>query len=111
MSLYKRITNPFTTTDVTPAEYRELSRMWKRIERKWHVKIDDVSAEMEMFSEIVKEVTFKGKRGSKPMHITLDWDSVMWAEDGTELSKFETEKHVAEQVDLMLECIASEEGI
>ena len=85
--------------------------MWKKIERKWHVKIEDVSVEMAMFSNIVKEVTFKRKRGSKPIQITLDWDSVMWAEDGTELSEFETEKNIAEQVDQMLEFMASEEAI
>ena len=106
------IKHQILATDVSTAEYRELSRMWKRIERKWHVDIDDVSVEMTMLAQIVKEVTFKGKgkHGSKPMHITLDWDSVMWAEDGTELSEFETEKNIAEQVDDMLEFIASEEA-
>lgn len=107
----KRIKHQISAKDVTPAQYRELSRMWKRIERKWHVDIEDVSAEMTLCTEIVKEVTFKGKRGSKPMQIRLDWDSVMWAEDGTELSEFETEKNVIEQVDSMLEFITSEEGI
>ena len=107
----KRIKHQILATDVTSAQYRELSSIWKRIERKWHVDIEDVSVEMTMLSQIVKEVTFKGKgeRGSKPLHITLDWDSVMWAEDGTELSEFETEKNVAEQVDCQLEFLASEE--
>ena len=107
----KRIKHQILATDVSTAEYSELSRMWKEIERKWHVDIEDVSVEMTMLSQIVKEVTFKGKRGSKPLHITLDWDSVMWAEDGTELSEFETEKKIAEEVDKMLAFIASEEGI
>ena len=107
----KRIKHQISATDVTPAQYRELSRMWKRIERKWHVDIEDVSVEMTMLAQIVKEVTFKGKRGSKPQYITLDWDSVMWAADGTELSEFETEKNIAEQVDSMLEFLASEEAI
>lgn len=104
----------YTRTDpmqMTPAEYKEMSRIWKRIERKWHVKIEDVSAEMTLCAEVVKEVTFKGKRGAKPMQITLDWDSVMWAEDGTELSEFEIEKKIAEYVDQMLEFIAREEAI
>ena len=105
----KRIKHQILATNVSTAEYRELSRMWKRIERKWHVDIEDVSVEMTMLAQIVKEVTFKGKRGSKPLHITIDWDSVMWAEDGTELSEFEIEKKIAEQVDQMLEFIASEE--
>ena len=87
------------TPKTTPAEDREISRMWKRIERKWHVKIEDVSVEMTMLAQIVKEVTFKGKPESEPLDITIDWDSVMWAEDGTELSEFETEKKIAEQVD------------
>lgn len=43
------------------------------------------------------------------MHITLDWDSIMFAEDGTELSEFETEKNIAEQIDDMLESIPEEE--
>lgn len=107
----KRIKHQILATDVTSAQYRELSRMWKRIERKWHVDIEDVSVEMTMLAQIVKEVTFKGKRGSKPLQITIDWDSVMWAEDGTELSEFETEKNVAEQVDCQLEFLASEEAI
>lgn len=107
----KRIKHQILATNVSTAEYRELSRMWKRIERKWHVDIEDVSVEMSMLAQIVKEVTFKGKRGSKPLHITIDWDSVMWAEDGTELSEFETEKNVIEQVDSMLEFMASEEAI
>ena len=105
----KRIKHQILATNVSTAEYRELSRMWKRIERKWHVDIEDVSVEMTMLAQIVKEVTFKGKRCSKPLRITLDWDSVMCAEDGTELSEFETEKKIAEQVDSMLEFIDSEE--
>ena len=109
----KRIKHQILATDVSTAEYRELSRMWKRVEQKWHVDIEDVSVEMTMLAQIVKEVTFKGKgkRGSKPHYITLDWESVMYAEDGTELSEFETEKNVAEQVDSMLEFLASEEAI
>ena len=109
----KHIKHQILATNVSSAEYRELSSMWKRIERKWHVDIEDVSVEMTMLSQIVKEVTFKGKgkRGSKPMHITLDWDSVMWAADGTELSEFETEKNVIEQVDSMLDFYASEQAI
>ena len=107
----KRIKHQILATKVSTAQYRELSRMWKRVERKWHVDIEDVSVEMTMLAQIVKEVTFKGKRGSKPLHITIDWDSVMWAEDGTELSEFETEKNVAEQVDSQLEFMASEGAI
>ena len=99
------------TPKTTPAECKEISRIWKRVERKWHAKIEDVSAEMAMLAQIVKEVTFKGKRGSKPMHITLDWDSVMWAEDGTELSEFEIEKKIADQVDKMLAYLASESAL
>ena len=107
----KCIKHQILATDVTSAQYRELSSIWKRIERKWHVDIEDVSVEEAMLSQIVKEVTFKGKgkRGSKPLHITLDWDSVMWAADGTELSEFETEKNIAEQVDCQLEFLANEE--
>ena len=89
----------YDTMQMTAAEYEELNRMWKSIERKWNVEIEDVSAQMTLCAEIVKEVTFKGKPDSKPLQITLDWDSVMWAEDGTELSAFETEKNVVEQID------------
>lgn len=100
------------TTQLTAAEYEELNELWKTIERKWNVEIEDVSAQMTWCAEIVKEVTFKDKPDSKPLHITLDWDLVMWADDGTELSAFETEKNVAEQIDdYMLEYIDSEEGI
>lgn len=100
------------TTQLTAAEYEELNGLWKTIERKWNVEIEDVSAQMTWCAEIVKEVTFKDKPDSKPLHITLDWDLVMWADDGTELSAFETEKNVAEQIDdYMLEYIDSEEGI
>ena len=53
----------------------------------------------------------KGKRGSKQMQITLDWESVMYAEDGTELSEFETEKNVIEQVDSLLDFYTNEEAI
>ena len=98
------------TTQLTTAEYEEISELWKTIERKWNVEIEDVSAQMTWCANIVKEVTFKDKPDSKPLHITLDWDSVMWAEDGTELSAFETEKNVAEQIDdYMFECIDEEE--
>ena len=101
----------YDTMRMTPAEYEEISELWNRIERKWNVEIEDVSAQMTWGAEIVKEVTFKGKPDSKPLQITLDWDSVMWAEDGTELSAFETEKNVAEQIDdYMLEFIDSEEA-
>ena len=110
----KRIHCPTTAfLDVSSAEYKELSKIWKRIEKKWKVEIEDVSVEMSMCAQIVKEVTFKGKgkRGLKPMQIRLDWDQVMFAEDGAELSEFETEKNVIEQVDSMLEFYASEEAI
>lgn len=96
--------------EMTP-DVRELSSIWKRVERKWNVAIEDVSAEMTLCAEIVKEVTFKGKPDSKPLHIRLDWDSVVYAEDGHVLSEFEIEKKIAEYVDQMLEFIASEEGI
>lgn len=54
---------------------------------------------MTLCAEIVKEVTFKDKPDSKPLHITLDWDSVVYAEDGNVLSEFEIEKKIAEYVD------------
>ena len=102
----------YDTTQLTPAEYEEISELWNRIERKWNVEIEDVSAQMTWGAEIVKEVTFKDKPDSKPLQITRDWDSVMWAEDGTELSAFETEKNVAEQIDdYMLEYFDDEEEI
>ena len=100
----------YDTTQMTHAEYEEISELWNRIERKWNVEIEDVSAQMTWGAEIVKEVTFKDKPDSKPLQITLDWDSVMWAEDGTELSAFETEKNVAENIDYyMLEYFDSED--
>lgn len=99
------------TTQLTAAEYEEISSMWKIIERKWNVDIEDISAQTTWGAEIVKEVTFKDKPDSKPLQIRLDWDSVMWAEDGTELSAFETEKNVAEQIDYMIEYNASEDAI
>ena len=98
------------TTQLTTAEYEELSELWNIIERKWNVEIEDISAQMTWGAEIVKEVTFKDKPDSKPLQITLDWDSVMWADDGTELSAFETEKNVAEQIDYMIEYNASEDA-
>lgn len=84
--------------EMTP-DIRELNRIWKGIERKWNVAIEDVSAEMTLCAEIVKEVTFKGKPDSEPLYIRLDWDSVVYAEDGNVLSEFEIEKKIAEQVD------------
>ena len=96
--------------ELTP-DVRELSRIWKEIERKWNVKIEDVSAEMTLCAQIVKEVIFNDKPDSQPLHIRLDWDSVVFAEDGHVLSEFEIEKKIAEQVDQMLAFIASEEGI
>ena len=66
---------------------------------------------MTLCAQIVKEVIFNDKPCSKPLHITLDWDSVVFAEDGHVLSEFEIEQKIAEQVDQMLEFIASEEGI
>ena len=102
----------YDTTQMTHAEYEEISELWNRIERKWNVEIEDVSAQTTWGAEIVKEVTFKDKPDSKPLQITIDWDSVMWAEDGTELSAFETEKNVAENIDdYMLENFDSEEAI
>ena len=99
------------TTEMTPSEYEELSELWKTIERKWNVEVEDVSAQTTWCANIVKEVTFKDKPESKPLQITLDWDSVMWAEDGSELSAFETEKNVVEQIDYMIEFNASEDAI
>lgn len=100
----------YDTTHITNAEYEELIELWNRIERKWNVEIEDVSAQMTWGAKIVKEVTFNDKPNSKPLQITLDWDSVMWADDGTELSAFETEKNVAEQIDdYMLENFDEEE--
>ena len=99
------------TTQLTTAEYEELNELWKIIERKWNVEIEDVSAQTTWCANIVKEVTFKSKPNSKPLQITLDWDSVMWADDGNELSAFETEKNVAEQIDYMIEYNASEDAM
>ena len=99
------------TQQLTSAESSELSSIWKRIEKKWNVAIEDVSAEMTMCTEIVKEVIFKGKLDSKPLHIRLDWDSVVYGEDGNVLSEFEIEKKIAEYVDQMLEFMASEEAV
>ena len=107
-----RIKQPSRSTQqMSPAESSELSSIWKRVEKKWNVSIEDVSAEMTMCTEIVKEVTFKGKPDSKPLHIRLDWDSVVYAEDGNVLSEFEIEKKIAEYVDQMLEFLASEGAI
>lgn len=100
-----------STQQMSPAEDKELSSIWKSIEQKWNVAIEDVSAEMTLCAQIVKKVTFKSKPDSKPLHITLDWDSVVYAEDGSVLSEFEIEKKIAEQVDLMLAFMASEEVI
>ena len=88
-----------STQQMSPAESSELSKIWKRIEQKWNVDIEDVSAEMTLCTEIVKKVTFKGKPDSQPLHIRLDWDSVVYAEDGHVLSEVEIEKKIAEQVD------------
>ena len=102
----------YDTMHMTPAEYEELSELWNRIERKWNVEIEDVSAQMAWGAEIVKEVTFNDKPDSKPMYIRIDWDSVMWAEDDTELSAFETEKNVAGNIDdYILEHFDDEEEI
>ena len=100
-----------STQQMTPAESSELSKIWKSIERKWNVAIEDVSAEMTLCTEIVKEVTFNDKPDSQPLHIRLDWESIVYGEDGNVLSEFEIEKKIAEQVDLMLEFMASEEAI
>ena len=96
---------------MTPAEERELSQIWKNLEQKWNVAIEDVSAEMTLCTEIVKEVTFNNKPDSEPLHIRLDWDAVVYAEDGTVLSEFEIEKKIAKQVDDMLAFLASEQAI
>ena len=100
-----------STQQMSPAESSELSRIWKDVERKWNVDIEDVSAEMTLCTEIVKEVTFKDKPDSEPLHIRMDWESVVYAEDGSVLSEFEIEKKIAKQVDDMLEFLASEEAI
>ena len=84
---------------MTPAESTELSSIWKRVEQKWNVAIEDVSAEMTLCTEIVKEVVFKDKPDSEPLHIRLDWDAVVYAADGTVLSEFEIEKRIAEHID------------
>ena len=99
------------TQQLTPAESSQLSSIWKSIERKWNVAIEDVSAEMTMCTEIVKEVTFNDKPDSQPLHIRLDWESVVFAEDGNVLSEVEIEKKIAKQVDQMLAYLASEEAI
>ena len=100
----------YDTMHMTTAECEELSELWNRIEKKWNVEIEDVSAQMTWGAEIVKEVTFKGKPDSKPLQIKRDWYYVMWAEDGTELSAFETEKNIVENIDdYMLEYFDEEE--
>ena len=102
----------YDTMHMTAAEYAEISELWKTIERKYNVEVEDISAQTTWGAEIVKEVTFKDKPESKPLQITLDWDAVMWADDGTELSAFETEKNVAEQIDdYMLENFDREDAI
>lgn len=84
-----------STQQMSPAESSELSNIWKSIEQKWNVAIEDVSAEMTFCTEIVKEVVFKDKPDSQPLHIRLDWDAVVYAEDGSVLSEVEIEKKIA----------------
>ena len=88
---------------LTEEEKTELSGVWNEIEAKWNIDVWDVSDSMTMDAELVKEITFKDKPGSKPRYIRLDWDNIMYDEDGNELSDAELEKKAAKDVDEILE--------
>ena len=89
---------------LTQDEISKLYERYKEIEARWNIEIEDISADT-MNAQIIKEVTFKNEPDSKPLRIYMNWEDVMYDEDGNELSSYEMENKVADFVEGCMEII------
>ena len=83
---------------LTQDEISKLYERYKEIEARYNVEIEDISADT-MNAQIIKEVMFKNKPDSKPLRIYMNWEDVMYDEDGNELSSYEMENKEADFVE------------
>lgn len=86
-------------SELTKDEIEKLSCRWKEIEKRFNVEVEDISASSAMNSQVVKEITFNDMPGSEPERVYIDWDDVMYGEDGNELSSAEIENNEADVVE------------
>ena len=98
-------------SELTKDEIEKLRGRWKEIEKRFNVEVEDISASSSLNSQVVKEITFNGMPDSEPTRVYINWEDVMYGEDGNELSEFEIEKKIAEHIDQMLAFLASEGSI
>ena len=86
-------------SELTKDEIEKLRGRWKEIEKRFNVEVEDISASSSMNSKIVKEITFNDMPGSEPARVYIDWEDVMYGEDGNELSSVEIENNEAAVVE------------
>lgn len=86
-------------SELTKDEIDKLRGRWKEIEKRFNVEVEDISASSSMNSQVVKEITFNDMPGSEPARVYIDWEDVMYGEDGNELSSVEIENNEADVVE------------
>ena len=89
---------------LTQDEISKLYERYKEIEARWNIEVEDLSADT-MGAEILKKVTFNDEPDSEPLYIHMDWEDVMYDEDGNELSSYEMENKEAYAVEGFMENI------
>ena len=89
---------------LTQDEISKLYERYKEIEARWNIEVEDLTADT-MHAEILKKVTFKNEPDSEPLRISMNWEDVMYDEDGNELSSYEMENKEADAVEGFMENI------
>ena len=89
---------------LTQDEISKLYERYKEIEARYNIEVEDISADT-MGADILKEVTFKNESDSEPLRIYMNWEDVMYDEDGNELSSYEMENKEADAVEDFMENI------
>ena len=83
---------------LTQDEISKLYERYKEIEARYNIEVEDISADT-MGAEILKKVTLNDEPDSEPLYIHMDWEDVMYDEDGNELPSYEMENKEAEAVE------------
>ena len=89
---------------LTQDEISKLYERYKEIEARYNIEVEDLTADT-MGADILKEVTFKNEPDSEPLRIYMNWEDVMYDEDGNELSSYEMENKEADAVECFMENI------
>ena len=83
---------------LTQDEIDKLYKRYKEIEARYNIEVEDLTADT-MGAQILKEVKFKDEPDSEPLRFYMNWEDVMYDEDGNELSNYEMENKEADFVE------------